>query len=74
MPTVKIFIQDGDTRREMSDTEYTQYETDQRVNAAQKATADKIATAKLAAHASAVNKLKTLGLTVDEIIEIVGHN
>jgi DNA-binding NarL/FixJ family response regulator len=63
MPTVNLFIQDGDIRREMTDEELAQYKKDVTDYKKQQAEAD----AKAAARESALAKLAELGLTAEEI-------
>lgn len=59
----------GDEVREMTDSEYEQWQTDA---LAAEAVAEELA-AKAAARASALAKLSTLGLTEDEIAAVIGQ-
>ena len=63
MPTVNLFIQDGDIRREMTDEELAQYKRDVTDYKKQQVEAE----AKIAARESALAKLADLGLTAEEI-------
>ena len=66
--STKPTIQIGDVTREMTDAEYAQWQTDATAAAAQVAAAE----AKIAARATALTKLKALGLTDAEVAALVG--
>ena len=66
--STKPTIQIGDVAREMTDAEFAQWQTDATAAAAQVAAAE----AKIAARATALTKLKALGLTDAEVAALVG--
>ena len=61
----KLFIQDGETKREFTDAEYAQYELDKVENARLAAEADAREVAKTVL-------LKKLGITADEATLLLG--
>lgn len=65
---LKPIIQTGNEKREMTDSEYAQYQIDQQESQAQQEAFE----AKLIAKESAKAKLAALGLTEDEVNAIIG--